>query len=386
MRSFRLIALCVVFVSILSNEADAMRTGKSLLVGLNSKCMTLERKSSENGTKVILTNCTGRPEQNFFVRPIEGHFYEFGILGKCLDVPGRRFENRNQLQIWTCNQSPAQIFMLEGDEPRQQLKVGDGRFCVEVQGGFTREGTPIQLYECNRTRSQDWFAIPVQHQREAPMAPTVSFGRQIVRREGSATVTYETLNAMDLSLFEDGFEFEYRRGRDHTFEPWQMLVPQAPSPSESGRLSRVGNRIAARLPSLESGYVYQFRVRAKNAYGATNSKTLSRAVGDAPLPDLLVRGLSVVDPDREELNIRWQECNLSVRPLESGYETWVTIYGRSPIKLSFPEGLGALECVNRYQNVDQPWRQTQYVRVNIDARGAIFEQHEDNNQDEWPAP
>jgi hypothetical protein len=32
--------------------------------------------------------------------------------------------------------------------------IGDGGLCLDVRGGISRDGTPVQLYTCNHTAAQ----------------------------------------------------------------------------------------------------------------------------------------------------------------------------------------------------------------------------------------
>jgi hypothetical protein len=72
--------------------------------------------------------------------------------GKCIDVPNSQFRAGMRLQMWDCNETPAQIFSL--DALNNQLMMGD--LCVDAGGGRGQPNDPIQLAQCNGGPNQAW--------------------------------------------------------------------------------------------------------------------------------------------------------------------------------------------------------------------------------------
>nr|WP_185029823.1 PQQ-dependent sugar dehydrogenase [Streptomyces candidus] len=74
-----------------------------------------------------------------------------GIGGKCADVANGASADGTQIQLWTCNQSPAQKWTRHSDDTLRAL----GK-CMDVSGGGSADGTKIQLYGCNASGAQKW--------------------------------------------------------------------------------------------------------------------------------------------------------------------------------------------------------------------------------------
>jgi hypothetical protein len=76
-----------------------------------------------------------------------------GIGGKCVDVAGGSSANGTPIQLFDCNATAAQRWSVTSDGTLESL----GK-CLDVSGGLTANGTPVQLYECNGTGAQQWVA------------------------------------------------------------------------------------------------------------------------------------------------------------------------------------------------------------------------------------
>ncbi|MFC0844710.1 RICIN domain-containing protein [Streptomyces noboritoensis] len=78
--------------------------------------------------------------------------------GKCLDVAGGGKDNGTPVQIWNCNNDPAQDWRLYTDDSGLHLmNVGSGR-CLDVDHANSANGTKIQIWGCNQASSQTWEA------------------------------------------------------------------------------------------------------------------------------------------------------------------------------------------------------------------------------------
>ncbi|MFE0808633.1 PQQ-dependent sugar dehydrogenase [Streptomyces sp. NPDC058848] len=78
-----------------------------------------------------------------------------GVNGKCLDVDNAGTADGTGVQIWSCNQSSAQVWTVAGDGTLKAL----GK-CLDVSGGGSADGTRVQLWTCNGTGAQQWAAQP----------------------------------------------------------------------------------------------------------------------------------------------------------------------------------------------------------------------------------
>ncbi|WBB59251.1 ricin-type beta-trefoil lectin domain protein [Streptomyces sp. WMMC500] len=81
-----------------------------------------------------------------------------GIAGKCLDVAGGATADGTPVQIHGCNGSTAQHWTVGADGTVRAL----GK-CLDVAGAGTANGTVVQLYSCNGTAAQQWTYDPVTH-------------------------------------------------------------------------------------------------------------------------------------------------------------------------------------------------------------------------------
>jgi hypothetical protein len=71
-------------------------------------------------------------------------------LGRCLDVAGGGTANGTPLQLHDCTGNPAQEWVVSGGGLRNPQS---GR-CVDAPAGATANGTRLQIYDCNGTPAQ----------------------------------------------------------------------------------------------------------------------------------------------------------------------------------------------------------------------------------------
>ncbi len=74
------------------------------------------------------------------------------IAGRCLDVAGGINKNKTNVQLYTCNKTKSQKW---GWTKNGEIKSIMG-LCLDVSGGKNINGTNIQLYKCNGSKSQKW--------------------------------------------------------------------------------------------------------------------------------------------------------------------------------------------------------------------------------------
>jgi hypothetical protein len=76
-----------------------------------------------------------------------------GPGGKCVDVANANPADGTPLQLYDCNRTNAQQWQRPGDATLRAL----GK-CMDVSGGGTANGTPVQLWTCNNTGAQQWLS------------------------------------------------------------------------------------------------------------------------------------------------------------------------------------------------------------------------------------
>jgi hypothetical protein len=74
-----------------------------------------------------------------------------GVTGRCLDVDHAGTRNGTAVQLWDCNDSKAQQWTAGADGTMRAV----GR-CLDVRFSGTANGTPVQLWECNGSAAQQW--------------------------------------------------------------------------------------------------------------------------------------------------------------------------------------------------------------------------------------
>ncbi|MFC9280570.1 RICIN domain-containing protein [Streptomyces collinus] len=76
--------------------------------------------------------------------------------GKCLDVQGGKKDNGTPVQVYTCNNSAAQKWVLYGSEDSLHLRNVNSLKCLDVAGNNAANGTKIQISSCKTATSQTW--------------------------------------------------------------------------------------------------------------------------------------------------------------------------------------------------------------------------------------
>ncbi|WP_164466162.1 ricin-type beta-trefoil lectin domain protein [Actinoplanes teichomyceticus] len=74
------------------------------------------------------------------------------LNGKCADVPNSTFQPGTKLQMYTCNGSPAQKWMIINE-----ALVSSNNQCAEVAGGAKTNGTAVQLGACDGGGAQRFW-------------------------------------------------------------------------------------------------------------------------------------------------------------------------------------------------------------------------------------
>ncbi|WP_439945604.1 lectin [Streptomyces sp. BBFR109] len=122
-------------------------------------CVDAADSGTADGTHAQIWTCNGSYAQDWVIAA-DG---TIRTLGKCLDAADSGTGNGTRVQLWTCNGSGA-----------QQWTPGDGDslvnphsgLCLDDPSGSTTGGTQLQLYTCDKSAAQTW-KLPA-----APPAPT----------------------------------------------------------------------------------------------------------------------------------------------------------------------------------------------------------------------
>jgi hypothetical protein len=77
------------------------------------------------------------------------------IPGKCLDDNRNQTADGTKVDVWTCDGSIAQAWLVQADG----TVTVHGK-CLEVLGAGVTAGTPVDLRSCDGSQGQQWHLIP----------------------------------------------------------------------------------------------------------------------------------------------------------------------------------------------------------------------------------
>ncbi|KAF9451140.1 carbohydrate-binding module family 13 protein [Macrolepiota fuliginosa MF-IS2] len=78
-----------------------------------------------------------------------------GNTNKCLDVRGDILANGTPVQIFDCNGTPAQQWILKSGET--SVRLANTTFCLDA-GASPTNGTPMKIWTCfDNLPAQEWF-------------------------------------------------------------------------------------------------------------------------------------------------------------------------------------------------------------------------------------
>ncbi|WP_199926046.1 RICIN domain-containing protein, partial [Streptomyces sp. NRRL S-495] len=138
--------------------ADAGNGWTTVTNGDGGGCLTL----SASGQPLTVGTCDGSDRQKFrLTGPTGSDGGGAGSLpvystfpGKCLDVTGGNTADRTPIDLYDCNNTRSQRWTPSASSGVFTLKAFDK--CLDVAGGLTNRGTRVDLYTCNGTPAQNW--------------------------------------------------------------------------------------------------------------------------------------------------------------------------------------------------------------------------------------
>jgi hypothetical protein len=128
------------------------------LVGLAGKCMDVFGGRSDNGTHIILFQCTGGANQLWSRSRSQAHIDSsiHGLANKCLDVGAGGQPNNTSVDLWDCNGGPNQSWTFASDGT---IENANG-LCLDVFRGDPTDGQAIVLWNCTGGPNQKWTPRP----------------------------------------------------------------------------------------------------------------------------------------------------------------------------------------------------------------------------------
>lgn len=135
----------------LAAGAGAALPAQGKVTGLGNKCLDIKGGKAANGTQIQLYTCNGSVAQSWIL----GKDGTFRALGKCLDNARNASTDGNKIDLYDCTGQPAQRWSVNAKG--QIVHVASGKV-LDVSGGRTTNGTKIQLYTANTNKRQLWVA------------------------------------------------------------------------------------------------------------------------------------------------------------------------------------------------------------------------------------
>lgn len=129
--------------------AGAVLAPQGKVTGIGSKCLDVKGGKAANGTQIQLYTCNGSAAQSWIL----GKDGTLRALGKCLDDARNAGANGDKISLYDCNGTPAQRWSVNAKG--QIVHVASGKV-LDVTGGSTANGTAVQLYTANANKRQVW--------------------------------------------------------------------------------------------------------------------------------------------------------------------------------------------------------------------------------------
>jgi hypothetical protein len=133
--------------------------GPRLVSRLSGKCMDVDTSGKANGTNIQLYSCNGTGAQSFVLRDSGNGSVNLVNTNsnKCVDVSASGTADGTNVQLWNCNGTDAQRFWV-GDSPDGYvyfINVNSGK-CIDVAGWGTADRTNIIQWTCHGGNNQLW--------------------------------------------------------------------------------------------------------------------------------------------------------------------------------------------------------------------------------------
>ncbi|MFF3614842.1 lectin [Streptomyces sp. NPDC002580] len=112
-------------------------------------CVDDASSATTDGTHVQIWSCNSTYAQDWIIAG-DGTVRS---LGKCLDADHSGTTNGTPIQLWTCNGSGAQQWTTGANG---SLVNPGSKLCLDDPNSSTANGTQLQLYSCNGSGAQNW--------------------------------------------------------------------------------------------------------------------------------------------------------------------------------------------------------------------------------------
>ncbi|MFB7369629.1 ricin-type beta-trefoil lectin domain protein [Streptomyces sp. NPDC056222] len=248
-------------------------TGKQTgrLTGSGGKCLDVRSGATANGTPIQIYGCNDTAAQDFH---LTGGALK--VLGKCVAADG--VDNRAAAELWTC----------DGDSRQQWRDRGDGSLvnaasglCLDLPGGSATDGNALQIYDCNRSAAQRWV-VPGSWSGTGEILAVGDAdgmpGNDLMVREGVGMWLYSGTVAGPLDA-EPG-SYKLRPGKQFGYSGWDAYDWIAPGDITGDGVTDLLGRLHS-VPSTHADYGKLFLypgARTTDTTGTSLYRTGTRSV------------------------------------------------------------------------------------------------------------
>jgi len=131
-----------------SKISTKRRSSYSTIKHVNGRCLDVAGGKKLNKTNIQIYQCNNSKSQKWMVTKKSEIK---NIMGLCLDVAGGVNANKTNVQLYQCNGSDSQKWRRTGLRIRNVM----GK-CLDVNGRSNKNGANVQLYNCNKSGAQKW--------------------------------------------------------------------------------------------------------------------------------------------------------------------------------------------------------------------------------------
>ncbi|PUA82433.1 beta-1,3-glucanase family protein [Nocardioides currus] len=132
-----------------TSSPDPQPTGSTIVSQWHGKCIDVPNWRFEDGQRLIVWSCTGGTNQRW--QFVNGTVRTEN--NKCMDVAGGSTANGAPIQIANCSGNPAQQFVLSG---AGDLVNPQADKCVDIAEWNAADDALLQLWTCAGTANQKW--------------------------------------------------------------------------------------------------------------------------------------------------------------------------------------------------------------------------------------
>ncbi|KAF7773527.1 CAZyme family CBM13 [Agaricus bisporus var. burnettii] len=123
--------------------------------GNTAKCLDVQGDIIENGTPVQIYDCNGTPAQNWIIVPGEGHV-QLAATNHCLDA-GATPVDGTKMKIWECfDNLPAQDWFYTDDH---RISLTNQGSCLDLTEGNLTNGNAVQVWKCTDFNANQIWSV-----------------------------------------------------------------------------------------------------------------------------------------------------------------------------------------------------------------------------------